>query len=84
MLLGILPRDEQAESPYRARIKALNSELAKLQEGAKVTFLDIGAKFLSEKGVLTKEIMPDGLHLSEKGYQIFATSIIDKVRELMK
>jgi lysophospholipase L1-like esterase len=84
LVLGILPRDEQADSPHRTRIKAINADLAKLQDGTKVNFLDIGAKFLTDKGILTKEIMPDGLHLSEKGYQIFATSIIDKVREMMK
>jgi lysophospholipase L1-like esterase len=84
LLLGILPRDEQAESPYRSRIKSINADLSKLQDGTKVNFLDIGSKFLTDKGILTKEIMPDGLHLSEKGYQIWATSIIDKVRELMK
>ena len=41
-------------------------------------------KFLEADGTLTKEIMPDFLHLSAKGYQIWADSISGKVNELMK
>ncbi len=35
-------------------------------------------------GTLTKEIMPDFLHLSVKGYQIWADAISGKLDELMK
>jgi lysophospholipase L1-like esterase len=47
-------------------------------------YLDIGAKFLQADGTLTKEIMPDYLHLSAKGYQIWADAITPKLAELMK
>jgi lysophospholipase L1-like esterase len=48
-----------------------------------IHFMDIGAKFLQPDGTLTKEIMPDLLHLSAKGYQIWADAITPKLAELM-
>ncbi|MEZ6104955.1 MAG: hypothetical protein R3B96_02285 [Pirellulaceae bacterium] len=48
-----------------------------------MTYLDIGPKFLSEDGSLSTDIMPDRLHLSEAGYQIWAESIEPTLKELM-
>ena len=62
----------------------MNAIIAKLDDGKHVFFLDIGAKFLESDGSLSKEIMPDFLHLSEKGYQIWADAISPKLAELMK
>ena len=42
-----------------------------------------GAKFLEADGSITKEIMPDFLHLSSKGYQIWADAIGEKLAALM-
>ena len=46
-------------------------------------YLDIGPNFLEKDGTLSREIMPDLLHLSEKGYTIWAESIEAKLKELM-
>ena len=48
-----------------------------------VFYLDIGKEFLQDDGTLTREIMPDLLHLSEKGYTIWAKSIEPMVAKLM-
>ena len=45
--------------------------------------LDIGKTFLQPDGTLTKEIMPDLLHLSEKGYDLWAEAIEPKIQELL-
>ena len=45
--------------------------------------MDISKTFLQEDGTLTREIMPDLLHLSEKGYDMWAAAIEPKVKELM-
>ena len=47
----------------------MNAIIAKLNDGEHVFFLDIGAKFMEPDGSLTREIMPDFLHLSPKGYR---------------
>ncbi|MFI5378296.1 MAG: platelet-activating factor acetylhydrolase IB subunit [Tepidisphaerales bacterium] len=85
LLLGVFPRGMAADNPARARIKAINADIAKLDDGGKtVKYLDIGEKFLDKDGVLTKEIMPDALHPNAKGYQIWADAIKDTVAEMMK
>ena len=85
LLLGVFPRGEKADHPLRAQVKAINAAAAKLDdEGKSVKFLDIGEKFLQPDGSILKEIMPDFLHLSEKGYQIWADAIKEPLAELLK
>jgi lysophospholipase L1-like esterase len=85
LLLAVFPRGEKpAPNPGREKLKQVNAIISKLDDGKKVFFLDIGGKFLEPDGSLTKEIMPDFLHLSAKGYQIWADAIGPKLAELMK
>ena len=85
LLLAVFPRGEKAEgNAQREKLKQVNAIIAKLDDRKHVFFLDIGAKFLESDGSLSKEIMPDFLHLSEKGYQIWADAISPKLAELMK
>lgn len=84
MLLGIFPRGEKPDMPVRAKIAQVNEVLAKLDDGQKVFFLDIGSKFTQPDGTLTKAIMPDFLHLSPAGYQIWADAIQEKLAALLK
>jgi lysophospholipase L1-like esterase len=85
LLLGVFPRGEKADHPLRAQVKTINAAAAKLDDGGKsVKYLDIGEKFLQPDGSILKEIMPDFLHLSEKGYQIWADAIKEPVAELLK
>lgn len=60
-----------------------NKVAAKIADGKMVHYLDIGLKFLDKDGKLPAEIMPDYLHLSAKGYQIWAEAIEEKVAELL-
>lgn len=85
LLLAVFPRGEKASpNPGRAKLKEVNAMIAKLDDGKSVYFLDIGDKFLQPDGSITKEIMPDFLHLSEAGYQIWADAISPKLAELMQ
>ncbi len=83
LLLAVFPRGEKA-NPQREKLKQVNAIIAKLDDGKNVFYLDIGEKFLQPDGTLTKEIMPDFLHLSTKGYQIWADAITPKLETLMK
>jgi lysophospholipase L1-like esterase len=85
LLLAIFPRGAtDANNPGREKNKKVNAIIAKFDDGKKVHYLDIGSKFLTADGTLTKDIMPDLLHLNAKGYQIEADAIRDKVAELAK
>lgn len=83
LLLAVFPRGEKP-NPQREKLAKVNATIAKLHDGKSVHYLDIGAKFLKEDGALTKDIMPDFLHLSKAGYQIWADAITPKLVELTK
>ncbi|MCC6510922.1 MAG: GDSL family lipase [Pirellulaceae bacterium] len=85
LLLAVFPRGEKAENnAARDKLKQVNMTIAKLDDGKHIHYLDIGDKFLQPDGSLSKEIMPDFLHLSVGGYQIWADAISPKLAELMK
>jgi len=85
LLLAVFPRGEKAApNPGREKLKQVNEIIAKLDDGKNIHFLDIGSQFLQPDGSLSKEIMPDFLHLSAAGYQIWADAISPKLAELMQ
>jgi lysophospholipase L1-like esterase len=62
----------------------VNKKIAGLADGQHVHFLDIGQSFLLPDTTISKEIMPDFLHLSPAGYQIWADAMQPKLNELLK
>lgn len=84
LVLGVFPRREQLDHPHRKQIIELNSYLPDLlKDIPNVSFMDIGSEFLDEKGFLSREMMPDTTHPSEKGHEIWAQAITPKLREMM-
>jgi lysophospholipase L1-like esterase len=83
LLLAIFPRGEK-DNPVREQIKEINRQLAKLDDGKTVRFLDLGPKFLEPDGTLSRELAPDLLHVNEKGYQIWADAMEGTLAEMMK
>ncbi len=87
LLLAVFPRGDKPDGKQGAgyeKLKQVNAIIAKLDDGKHVFFLDIGEKFVKGGDPISKEVMPDFLHLSEKGYQIWADAISLKLTELMK
>lgn len=83
LILAIFPRGATPDDPRRKVNEGANAQIAKLADNKTIFYLDIGPKFLEEDGTLTKKIMPDLLHLSPQGYEIWAKSIEPQVVELM-
>ncbi|MFZ0436247.1 MAG: GDSL-type esterase/lipase family protein [Chthoniobacterales bacterium] len=75
LLQGIFPRAQSPANPLRERIKEINKTISAYADGKRVVFLDFGDKFLEPDGTMSPEIMPDFLHPSAKGYQIWADAI---------
>ncbi len=83
LLLGVFPRGAKP-GPQRDKLKEINGIIAKLDDGGKtVKYLDIGDKFVESDGTISKDIMPDSLHLSEKGYQIWTDAVKGPINELL-
>jgi beta-glucosidase len=82
LLLDIFPRGEHFNE-QRGQILQVNQALRRLDDGAFVIFLPIGNHFVEADGSLSKEVMPDFLHLSEKGYGIWATAIEPTLASLL-
>lgn len=83
LLLAVFPRGEKP-NPQREKLKEVNKAVAKLDDGGKtVKFLDIGDKLMQADGTISKDIMPDYLHLSPKGYQIWADAVKGPIKELL-
>jgi lysophospholipase L1-like esterase len=75
LLQGIFPRAQNATDPLRERIKEINKTISSYADGTRVVFLDFGDKFLEPDGTMSREVMPDFLHPSARGYQIWADAI---------
>jgi lysophospholipase L1-like esterase len=74
LLIPIFPRGENV-NPQRGKIMQANQIIQKLADGENVIWVDFGHKFINDEGQIPRDIMPDYLHLSKKGYQIWADSI---------
>jgi lysophospholipase L1-like esterase len=83
LVLGIFPRGENNEHKQRKVNAGANEIISKLADDKNVFYLDIGPKFTDDSGNLSKEVMPDLLHLNEKSYRTWAESIEESVKKLM-
>jgi len=84
LLLAIFPRGNPGDS-VRDKIAQINRTIAKLDDQKHVFYLDIGAKFLDEKGVfLPDAFRTDNLHPQAKGYDIWGAAVQAKLAQWRK
>ncbi|CAN5789715.1 hypothetical protein BH23PLA1_BH23PLA1_22660 [soil metagenome] len=88
LLLGVfhrgLTRDREKEyDTTDPRIEQVNERIAPLGDLERVTYLDLGEHFLAEDGTIPREVMPDFLHLSRKGYRLWAEAMEPTLWELL-
>ncbi|MEP6963673.1 MAG: GDSL-type esterase/lipase family protein [Acidobacteriota bacterium] len=84
LLLAIFPRGTPGD-PVREKLAEVNKIISRLDDQKHVFYMDIGPKFLDEKGVfLADSFRPDNLHPQAKGYDIWGAAVKDKLAELMK
>ncbi len=92
LLLAVFPRGPRSmrggvADPWEMRmdkIRAINADMAKLDNGSSIRFLDLGPKFTSADGTIAHAIMPDQLHLSAAGYEIWVEGMAPLLVEMMQ
>jgi lysophospholipase L1-like esterase len=74
---------KEATKAQRKKLADTNAIISKLADNNMIFYMDIGDKFLEADGTLPDDVMPDHLHPSAKGYEIWAAAIEPKVAELL-
>ncbi len=75
LVLGILPRGNKANDPFRAKIKAINQIVSKCADGKKIFYVDFGDKLLDADGNYGPPMTGDFLHPSLPGYEVWIDAI---------
>lgn len=82
ILVGIFPRGKTF-SNQRGKLLQINQALAKAADDQRIYYVDFGSKLVEADGSISREIMPDYLHLSPQGYEIWAQAIEPRLKELL-
>ena len=53
----------------------VNEQISHLNDGKSVFYLNIGKAFLNPDGTISRDVMPDYLHLTAKGYRLWADAM---------
>jgi lysophospholipase L1-like esterase len=82
IVLGIFPRGATF-STQRGKILQVNQALAKLADGKSVYYVDFGSQLIESDGSISRTTMRDFLHLTERGYQIWADATEPLLKQLL-
>lgn len=78
LLMKIFPRGASPSDPIRRPIDATNRLLeARFAAEPTVRVLDAARRFLAPDGSIPAELMPDQVHPSERGYQLWADVLLE-------
>ena len=83
LLQGIFPRAKDPNDGTRLKIKRINAIISQLGDGNRVIYQDFGDKFLQPDGTLIHDLLPDSLHPSAKGYEVWADAIRPTVNKVL-
>jgi lysophospholipase L1-like esterase len=83
LMLAIFPRGKDASDANRPDNAKASEIFSRIADGREVFYLDIGEVFMNDDGSISPEVMPDFVHLSTKGYQLWAEAIEPTVSRLL-
>jgi lysophospholipase L1-like esterase len=81
ILTAIFPRNDTAT--VWPEIVRINREIARLADGRRVRYLDVNDELADPDGTLCDSMTTDKLHLSVKGYQVWADALKPILLELL-
>ena len=83
LLHGIFPRNPDGDQrDYLSRIREINEELAATQRD-KLVYVEMTDVLLNHQTMVDEAIMPDGLHINDKGYEIWGQTLKPLLRQYM-
>jgi lysophospholipase L1-like esterase len=84
ILMGITPRNgRDGNKTFMPLIDRINERLSTMTDGRKIRYLNINAQLADRDGKLVEGVTADGLHLSERGYQIWANALKPILMEVL-
>jgi lysophospholipase L1-like esterase len=84
ILMGIFPRNDAAKpTAVMPSINKINESIAKFADGKTIRYLNINDKLADKDGRLLEGMTEDRLHLSLKGYQVWADALKPVLTELL-
>jgi lysophospholipase L1-like esterase len=84
LLLAIFPRSVPGD-PVRDKLAEVNRIISRLDDQQHVFYMDIGSRFLDEKGLfLPDAFRPDNLHPAAKGYDIWGEAVTPTLSAWLK
>jgi beta-glucosidase len=84
LLLGIFPRGLTPEDPMRMAVNRATELFKDIEDGKHVFFSDLGKHFVRIDGTLRTTLMPDLLHLTPDGYEVWGKALLPELTELLK
>jgi lysophospholipase L1-like esterase len=75
ILMGVFPRGQNPNDGGRRKVAAVNEIIKSFDDGQRVTFIDISSKMIAADGTISRDMMPDFVHPTAQGYQIWADAI---------
>jgi lysophospholipase L1-like esterase len=84
VLMGITPRKDRSGAPaHVATIRKINQGYAGLADGKAIRFIDLSDRLGDADGKPLEGMTVDGLHLSAKGYQVWADAMKPVLTEIL-
>jgi beta-glucosidase len=74
LLLGLLPRGQSPDDPFRAAVARTNTLVASLAQG-NVNYADLGPTFLEADGTASIAVLYDFAHLTPLGYAMLGSAL---------
>ena len=84
LLRALLPCGTKIDDLHRLNNTKVNLLISKFENNKNIYYIDNSEEFLNSNGTINKELMPDALHLSYKGYEVLSKCLTPTIEKLME
>jgi lysophospholipase L1-like esterase len=85
ILVGPLPAGVKKQDMHRVKYEKVQSLITKEEDKKQIFYLPLASNFIQPNGDLNlKYCSSDGIHLIEKGYEVWALSLQPMIEKLRK